>query len=118
MTNLIKWRNFTDVFPSWNFYLFSFFLFLFFLFLFSFFLFKLYPKICKLKLNHIIHHFLNLIFNFRQYCLLDFFHLGFILWTSLILPLFSMFLNILLEDHDSFCRATSWIIFLKFIFLS
>lgn len=117
MTDLIKWRNFTNVLPSWYFNFFSFFLFLFFLFLLSFFLFEFNTKICQLKLNHVVNHFLNLILNFRQNSLFYFLCFGFIFRTCLIFPLFGVFINFLLNCHNGFSWSASRIIFLEFVLL-
>ncbi len=117
MTYLIKRCYFTYFFPAWDFYFFSFFLFLFFLFLLSFFLFELNPQICKLELDHIIYHLLNLVLNLRENSLFDFSCLRFIFRTSLIFPFFCMFFYLLLHNQHCLSWSTPRIVFLKLVFL-
>lgn len=119
MPYLIIGRYFTNILPAWyfNFLCFLFLLFLSLLFLSLFFL-ELNSQIRKFKLNHVIDHFLNLILNFRQNSLLNFLHFRFILSTRLIFPLFSVFINIMLNGHNCLSWSTSWIIFLKLLLLS
>lgn len=116
MTDLIERCNFTDLFPAWHFYFLCFLLFLFFLFLLSLFLLEFDSKIGKFQFDHIIHHFLNLIFHFGKNCLFYLLQLRFIFSTCLIFPFFGMFVYLLLHDQYCFSRTTFWIFFLEFIF--
>lgn len=118
MTNLIKRCYFTYLFPARDFYFFSFFLFLLFLFLLSFFLFEFDSQVCKLKLDHIIYHFLNLVLNFRKNSLFDFSGFRFIFSASLIFPLFCMLLYLLLHYQHCLSGSTSRVILLKLVFFS
>lgn len=118
MTYLIKRVYFTYLFPARDFYFLSFFLFLLFLFLLSFFLFEFDSQICKLKLYHVIYHFLNLVLNFRKNSLLDFSGFRFIFSACLIFPLFCMLLYLLLHDQHCLSGSTSRVIFLKLVLFS
>ena len=103
-------------FQPGTFIFFGFFFFLLFFFCLSLFLLELNPKIGKLQLDHIVDHFLDLVFNFRQDCLFYLFDLGFVLGAGLILPLACMFLDLLLHDENSFGRTASGIVLFEFIF--
>lgn len=116
MADLIKRRYLSDVFPSRNFNFLWLFLFRFLLFLLSFFLLKLDSQVCKLKLNHIINHFLNLILNFRQNSLFYLPHFRFVFRTNLIFPLFGVLFDFLLDNNHGFSGTISRVIFLEFIF--
>ena len=118
MANLIKRCYFTYLFPARNFYFFSFFLFLVLLFLFSFLFFEFNPQICKLELNHVINHFLNLILYFRKDSLFYLSCLRLIFSTCLVFPFFGVLFYLLLHYQNGLSWPTSRIIFLKLVFLS
>ena len=118
MPYLIKWRYFPNILPPWyfNFLLFLFLLLL--LFLLPLFLFELNPKVGQLQFNHIINHFLDLVFNFREYSLFDFPHFWFIFRAYLIFPFLSMLFNLSLDIKNCLGWTIPWVFLFEFILLS
>ena len=115
MADLVQRCDLADLFPSWYFDFFGFLLFLLFLFLLALLLLELYTQIRQLQLDHVVHHLLNLVLNFRQNCLLYLLDLWLVFRASLVLPFFGVLINLLLHDQYSLSRTASWILFLELV---
>lgn len=117
MSDLIKGRDFADLFPAWDFYFLGFLLFLLFLFLLSLLLLELDAQVGQLQLDHIIHHLLDLVLYFGQDCLFDLFDFWLVFGAGLVLPFFGVLLYVFLHDEHGLSGSASRILLLELVLL-